>query len=116
MTTDSERRRAPRTAISDTLFIQSVSSRQVSPMAAAATSTASTINASATGLQVELEFEVLESAQIALWITMDNGDRTLVSGVIRWTHPTADNTYLVGIALDDESVPTITEWLSSFPA
>ena len=45
MTTDDERRRAPRSPIEDTLFIQSISSRQVSM-------TASTINASTTGLQV----------------------------------------------------------------
>ena len=106
MTTDDERRRAPRSPIEDTLFIQSISSRQVSM-------TASTINASTTGLQVELESEVLVGAEIALWINADSGQRTLISGVIRWNRPSGHNRFLVSIELDAESAPTISNWLNN---
>lgn len=108
MSTDDERRRAPRSPIEDTLFIQSISSRQVSM-------TASTINASSTGLQVELESEVLEDAEIALWINADSGQRTLISGVIRWSRPSGHATFLVGIELDAESGPAIHQWLNNIP-
>ncbi len=108
MTTDDERRRAPRSPIEDTLFIQSISSRQVSM-------SASTINASATGLQVELESEVLEDAEIALWINADSGQRTLISGVIRWSRSSGHGTFLVGIELDAESAPAISQWLNNIP-
>lgn len=108
MSAEEDRRRAPRSPISDTLFIQSVSSSQVSPLDDA---TCSTVNASATGLQVELDFEVLENAQIALWISRDDGNRTLMSGIIRWTRPTSRSTFLVGIELDAESTPAVSQWL-----
>lgn len=106
MSAEEDRRRAPRAPIHDTLFIESISSRRVSMM-----ESATTVNASITGLQVELDYEALEGAEIALWINQDDGHRTLVSGTIRWTRPTERNTYLVGIELDEESSPVIRAWL-----
>lgn len=110
MSAEEDRRRAPRAPIADTLFIQSISSRQVSMVEPA---TCSTVNASTTGLQVELDFDVLEAAEIALWINMDNGSRTLVSGIIRWSRPTERDTHLVGIELDEESWPAVATWLDA---
>ena len=110
MSAEEDRRRAPRAPINDTLFIKSISSRQVSMVEPA---TCSTVNASSTGLQVELDFDVLENAEIALWINMDNGSRTLVSGIIRWSRPTERDTHLVGIELDAESGPAVAEWLNN---
>lgn len=110
MSAEEDRRRAPRAPINDTLFIQSISSSQVSMMEPA---TCNTVNASHSGLQVELDFDVLENAEIALWINQDDGTRTLVSGIIRWTRPTERDTHLVGIELDAESVPAIAEWLNN---
>lgn len=106
MTSEDDRRHAPRAPIEDTLFIHSISSRQVDM-------TASTVNASAKGLQVELEAEVLESAEIALWINADGGQRTLISGVIRWSRPSGQGTHLVGIELDAESAPALRHWLDN---
>lgn len=106
MSAEEDRRRAPRASIHDTLFIESISSRQVSMMEAA-----TTVNASTTGLQVELDFEALEDAEIALWINQDDGSRTLVSGIIRWSRPTERNTHLVGIELDEESSPAVRAWI-----
>ncbi|MEE2730068.1 MAG: hypothetical protein VYA55_04560 [Pseudomonadota bacterium] len=105
-----ERRSAPRSPIEDTLFIESISSSQISMVEPA---TANAINASHTGLQVELDFAVLERAEIALWINSDAGDRTLISGIVRWIQPTERDTYLVGIELDEASVPAISSWLKS---
>lgn len=110
MSSEEDRRRAPRAPISDTLFVKSISSHQVSMMEPA---TCSTVNASSTGLQVELEFDVLEAAEIALWIQMDNGERTLVSGTIRWSRPTERDSFLVGIELDADSGPAISSWLDN---
>ena len=108
--TEDERRRAPRSPINDTLFIKSISSRQVNMVDPVS---CNAVNASSTGLQVELDFEALESAEIALWINSDSGDRTLVSGIIRWSRPTERDTYLVGIELDEESGPAIARWLEN---
>lgn len=114
MSTDDERRRAPRAPIDDTLFIQSISSRQVSMLEPSQIgAAASTVNASSTGLQVELEFEALQGAEIALWINGENGNRTLISGVIRWARPTERDSFLVGIELDAESGPAISAWLDN---
>ena len=110
MSADEDRRRAPRAPINDTLFIKSISSSQVSMVEPAS---CNTVNASSTGLQVELDFEVLESAEIALWINMDNGERTLVSGIIRWSSPTERDTFLVGIELDADSWPAVATWLEN---
>lgn len=110
MTTDDERRSSPRAPIEDTLFIESVSSRQISPMEPAK---ANTINASRTGLQVELDFAVLEEAEIALWVNTEQGQRTLISGHVRWVRPLTEERYLVGIELDDASAPTIQSWLDN---
>lgn len=110
-TEDDDRRSAPRAPIEDTLFIESVSSNQISAMEPA---TANTINASHSGLQVELDFPVLEDAEIALWITgVDIQRRTLISGRVRWVKPAQDSKYLVGIELDDESTPAIKQWLDN---
>ncbi len=110
MSAEEDRRRAPRAPITNTLFIKSISSSQVSMLEPAG---GNTVNASSTGLQVELDFDVLVSAEIALWINMDNGERTLVSGLIRWSSPTERDTFLVGIELDEESWPAIADWLSN---
>lgn len=108
MSTEDDRRSAPRSAINDTLFIESISSSQISMVEPAK---ANTINASSTGLQVELDFAVLEQAEIALWINADTGDRALISGTVRWIQPTERDSFIVGIELDDASAPTITQWL-----
>lgn len=108
MSSHDDRRSAPRAPIEDTLFIESVSSSQISMVEPAR---ANAINASSTGLQVELDFAVLESAEIALWINNEAGDRTLISGIVRWIQPTERETYLVGIELDEASGPAISNWL-----
>lgn len=108
MTSQDERRSAPRSPIEDTLFIESVSSSQISMVEP---TKANAINASASGLQVELDFAVLDAAEIALWINADSGERTLISGVVRWIRPTERDTYLVGIELDQASGPAIQAWL-----
>lgn len=110
MSDQQDRRNAPRSPIQDTLFVESVSSSQVSVLEDAA---ANAVNASSSGLQVELDFPVLEEAEIALWINSDDGSRTLISGVIRWTQPTDHNTFLVGIELDEQSGPAINNWLKT---
>lgn len=109
MTIDDERRSAPRSAIEETLFIESISSSQISKMDQ---SRANAINASSRGLQVELDFHVLEQAEIALWINSEDGQRTLISGTVRWVSETSENRFLVGIELDDESAPAIQHWLN----
>ncbi|MBA56318.1 MAG: hypothetical protein CMK89_17860 [Pseudomonadales bacterium] len=110
MSSHEERRNAPRSPIEDTLFIESVSSNQISMVEP---TTANAINASHTGLQVELDFAVLEDAEIALWINADSGERTLISGAVRWIQPTERETFLVGIELDQASAPAISTWLES---
>lgn len=110
MSDQQDRRNAPRAPIQDTLFVESVSSSQISMMEPP---TASAVNASHTGLQVELDFPVLEGAEIALWINAEGGSRTLISGVIRWLQATERDTFLVGIELDEQSVPAITSWLQT---
>ncbi|HAG95414.1 MAG: hypothetical protein CMK83_18250 [Pseudomonadales bacterium] len=108
MASQEDRRNAPRSPIQDTLFIESVSSSQISMVEPAR---ANAINASSTGLQVELDFAVLEDAEIALWINGDSGERTLISGIVRWIQSTERESYLVGIELDDASGPAIASWL-----
>ncbi len=109
MSTEDERRSSPRSAIEETLFIESISSSQISKMEQ---NKASAINASSSGLQVELDFHVLEQAEIALWINSDSGERTLISGIVRWVSETQQGNYLVGIELDEESAPAIKHWLN----
>jgi len=108
MASQEDRRNAPRSPIQDTLFIESVSSNQISMVEPA---TANAINASSTGLQVELDFAVLENAEIALWINADTGERTLISGIVRWVQATERESCLVGIELDEASGPAIADWL-----
>ncbi|OUS24057.1 hypothetical protein A9Q99_26300 [Gammaproteobacteria bacterium 45_16_T64] len=109
-----ERRIAPRSNIEDTLFIKSISSSQVTGYGSDL-KTCSTINVSAHGLQVELDFEVLVESEIALWVSHETEtDRILVSGIVRWTNKiSTENKYLVGIELDDSCVTDMTEWLGS---
>ena len=110
-TEDDDRRSAPRAPIEDTLFIESVSSSQISPMEP---TIANTINASHNGLQVELDFPVLENAEIALWINSSGAhSRTLISGMVRWVKPAQEGKFLVGIELDQESTPAIKQWLDN---
>ncbi len=103
-----ERRSAPRRDLEETLFIESVSSEQLRPMEP---STANTVNVSANGMQVELDFPVLEDSDIALWINDPDGSRSLVGGTIRWVRDNESGGYLVGIELDDDSTPTVQQWL-----
>lgn len=105
-----DRRNSPRCPIEDTLFIESVSSKQISMLDK---STANAINASNNGLQVELEFEVPNGSEIALWINAEDGSRSLVGGIVRWVGPTERDTYIIGIELDKASEPTIERWLES---
>lgn len=107
-----ERRRAPRSDIQDTLFIKSISSSQVTSFSSDF-KTCNTINVSAYGMQVVLDFEVLVDSEIALWIVQDDTEeRTLVNGTVRWTSKTVgDHKYLVGIELNEDSVPAVESWL-----
>lgn len=107
-----ERRRAPRSDIQDTLFIKSISSSQVTSLSSDF-KTCNTVNVSACGMQVILDFEVLVDSEIALWIVQDDSEeRTLVNGAVRWTSKTVgDHKYLVGIELDEASADTIKEWI-----
>ncbi|AUM13405.1 PilZ domain-containing protein [Ketobacter alkanivorans] len=109
MTSYDDRRNAPRSPIEDTLFIESVSSSQISMVEP---TKANAINASSTGLQVELDFAVLQGAEIALWINAETGARTLISGTVRWIQSTERETYILGIELDEASGPAITNWLN----
>lgn len=107
-----ERRRAPRSDIQDTLFIKSISSSQVTSLSSDF-KTCNTVNVSACGMQVILDFEVLVDSDVALWIVQDGSDeRTLVNGAVRWTSKTVgDHKYLVGIELDEASADTVREWM-----
>ena len=107
-----ERRRAPRSDIQDTLFIKSISSSQVTAFSSDF-KTCNTVNVSAYGMQVILDFEVLVDSEIALWILQDGTEeRTLVDGTVRWTSKTAgEHKYLVGIELNEASVSTVKEWI-----
>lgn len=112
-----ERRISPRSNIEDTLFIKSISSSQVTGYGSDL-KTCNTVNVSAHGLQVELDFEVLVESEIALWVNHEaNNDRILVSGIVRWTNKISpENKYLVGIELDDSCVADMTQWLDSHTA
>lgn len=107
-----DRRRAPRSDIHDTLFIKSIRSSQVASFSSDF-KTCNTVNVSAYGMQVILDFEVLVDSEIALWIVQESSEeRTLVNGTVRWTSKTVeDHKYLVGIELDEESVDTIQDWI-----
>lgn len=107
-----DRRRAPRSDIQDTLFIKSINSSQVTSLGSDFR-TCSTINVSAYGMQVILDFEVLIDSEIALWIVQDEGeDRVLVDGTVRWTSKVGqDSKYLVGIELNEDSVGPIETWI-----
>ncbi|MCG8670663.1 MAG: PilZ domain-containing protein [Pseudomonadales bacterium] len=106
-----DRRRAPRSEIQDTLFIKSISSSQVTSVGSDF-KTCSTINVSAYGMQVLLDFEVLIDSEIALWIVQDGQeDRVLVDGTVRWTTKSANNKFLVGIELNEDSVNHIEKWI-----
>jgi len=113
---DDERRQAPRSDIQDTLFIKSIASSQITAFEDG-DKTLSTINASASGLQAILDFEVLVDAEIALWINHNaDAERCLVSGEVRWVKKTVGgDKYLVGIALDRECIPAMTSWLERHP-
>lgn len=111
-----ERRTAPRANIENTLFIKSITSSQVAGYGSDL-KTGNTINISAHGLQVTLDFEVLVESEIALWINHDTDeDRILISGIVRWTSKTSnENKYLVGIELDESCVEDMTQWLDNHP-
>lgn len=107
-----ERRRAPRSDIQDTLFIKSITSAQVTSLGSEF-KTCNTVNVSAYGMQVIIDFEVLVDSEIALWIVQeDTEERILVNGTVRWTTKTVgDHKFLVGIELNEDSVEPIKEWL-----
>ncbi len=107
-----ERRRAPRSEIQDTLFIKSIRSSQVTSVGSDF-KTCNTINASAYGMQVILDFEVLIDSEIALWITQEeNEERVLVDGTVRWTSKAGTDKYLVGIELHEDSCEPIKHWIN----
>ena len=60
-----DRRRAPRSDIQDTLFIKSISSSQVTSLQSDL-KTCNTVNVSAYGMQVIIDFEVLVDSEIAM--------------------------------------------------
>ncbi len=106
---EDNRRRSQRHPIEDTLFVGTVSSEQVALMEP---KQAHTINASAHGLQVALDFEVLVHAELVLWITTA-AQRIMVSGTVRWAQEESDGRYLVGIQVDEEAVPEMQRWIAS---
>lgn len=112
-----ERRIAPRADIENTLFIKSITSSQVAGFSNDL-KTCNTVNVSAHGLQVTLDFEVLVESEIALWINHETGDnRILIGGIVRWTSKTPnENKYLVGIELDEGCVEDMEQWMSSTPS
>lgn len=112
-----ERRRAPRSEIQDTLFIKSISSSQVTSFSSEF-KTCNTVNVSAYGMQVVIDFEVLVDSEIALWIVQDDSqERVLVDGTVRWTSKTAgEHKYLVGIEVHDESVEHVKNWIQATEA
>lgn len=107
-----DRRRAPRSDIEDTLFIESISSSQVTAVGTEF-KTCNTVNVSAYGMQVLLDFEVLVNSEIALWVVQeDDSDRILVSGIVRWTSKNAlDGKILVGIELHDDAAEAMASWI-----
>jgi hypothetical protein len=109
-----DRRRAPRSDVQDTLFIESISSAQVAALDTDL-KTCSTVNVSACGLQVILEFEVLVDSDIALWVVQEgDGERILVSGIVRWTSKRAqENNYLVGIELNEDDAQAMQVWMGA---
>lgn len=106
------RRRARREPVSDTLFIQTIGAEQVAAVGSDL-KTGNTVNASAYGMQVELDFEVLVESEIALWITMPGTpQRVMITGIVRWTSRSISaDRYLVGIELDEDAVPEMERWL-----
>lgn len=111
-----ERRISPRSNIENTLFIKSISSSQVTGYGDDLKK-GNTINISAHGLQVELDFEVLVESEIALWVNNEtNEERILVSGIVRWVGKTsAENKYLVGIELDESCIDDMKQWIDAHP-
>lgn len=108
------RRRAAREPVSDTLFIQTIGADQVAAVGSDL-KTGNTVNASAYGMQVELDFEALVESEIGLWITLpDSTQRVMISGVVRWTSRSMNaDRYLVGIELDEDAVPEMERWLAA---
>lgn len=107
------RRRAAREPVSDTLFIQTIGADQVTAVGSDL-KTGNTVNASAYGLQVELDFEVLVDSEIALWITMpSSSQRVMINGIVRWTSRSVKgDRFMIGIELADEAVPEMQRWLA----
>ena len=108
---DVERRETNRRSISETLFIESVSSEKLSPLDNEP-AVANTIDASSRGMQVELNFPVLEDSEIALWINHPDTDPVLISGAVRWVNEQEPGRFLVGISLDKDSAPMVERWLA----
>lgn len=107
------RRRASREPVADTLFIQTIGADQVTAVGADL-KTGNTINASAYGMQVELDFEMLVDSEIALWVTMpSSSQRVMINGTVRWTSRSMNaDRYMVGIELSEEAVPEMQRWLA----
>lgn len=108
------RRRARREPVTDTLFIQTIGADQVTAVGSDL-KTGNTVNASAYGMQVELDFEVLMDSEIALWIVMpDSSQRVMVNGYVRWTsRAVKGDRYMIGIELAEEAVPEMQRWLAA---
>jgi len=107
------RRRAPREPVEDTLFVQTIGADQVTAVGSEL-KTGNTINASAYGMQVELDFEVLVDSEIALWVTMPSSSkRVMINGTVRWTSRSMKaEGYMVGIELAEDAVPEMERWLA----
>ena len=75
--------------------------------------TCNTVNVSAYGMQVIIDFELLVDSDIALWIYEEaNDERILVNGTVRWTSKApGESKYLIGIELNEDSVDPIKDWL-----
>lgn len=106
-----ERRTAPRSA-QENFFVKTVHSSQVTSVGDEF-KTGSTVNISATGMQVTLDYEVLADSEIALWIHSDDPtDKILLDGIIRWTTNLGEyKGYSAGIELTTESAKTLNDWM-----
>lgn len=115
--TADERRTAPRSSIEDACFIKTISASQVTSISDEF-KTGSTVNVSATGMQVNLDFEVLVGAEVAIWVVDESEQhRVLVDGIVRWTMNRGEfQGYTAGIELTDESAEAMKQWMEQHHA
>lgn len=100
------KRRGERTAHESTLFVQTITSNQVESLQLnKAEDKATTQNISSQGLQVIVDVELLDGAELAMWMLLANSEeRILLTGTVQWVAPHDDGVrFRVGVALREES-------------